>query len=119
MLLGAMLELYWKKTEEVLDAFETMVRNRNERLFIFLRDIIRMEEILGICHGVEQTLLEDLQTRHPDWKGNVDSPTFRQYMSEYECCFPTANVNKLREAAKALQDFHDWLRSPEGFLFFA
>lgn len=101
-----------------LEGCENAARSRNAGLADFRSSIQQLEDVLEIFRDLEQELLEDLRARHPDWKGDIDSPGFRQFMAEYMVSFPAANLDDLREAAAPFRDFHDWLCSPEGFLAF-
>ena len=103
------------KATNFLKDCENAIRNRNTD---FRSSIQQLKNILEIFRNLEQGLLEDLRTRHPDWKEDVDSPGFRQFMAEYMASLPSANLDDLREAKALFQDFHDWLRSTEGFLAF-
>lgn len=78
--------------------------------------IQQLDEILKDLESLEPLLIEDLETKYPDWKGRVDSPGFRQFMAEYMVSFPTANLDNLRNAIKSFRAFQEWLQSPEGFL---
>lgn len=104
------------KIEGMLEACEDIIHNAGSPGLSSITP--ELEEILQTCAELEGKLLEDLRAKHPDWKGNVDSPGFRQFMAEYMVSFPAANLDDLREAAAPFRDFHDWLRSPEGFLAF-
>lgn len=104
------------KIEGMLEACEDIIHNAGSPGLSSITP--ELEEILQTCAELEGKLLEDLRAKYPDWKGNVDSPGFRQFMAEYMVSFPAANLDDLREAAAPFRDFHDWLRSPEGFLAF-
>jgi len=104
------------KIEGMLKASEGIIDDTG---YSGLSDFTRqLEEILQTCAELEEKLLEDLRAKHPDWKGDVDSPRFRQFMAEYMVSFPAANLDDLRKAKQPFLDFRDWLRSPEGFLAF-
>ncbi len=105
------------KMTSFLEAWENVAQSRGASLSGFSRSIQQLEDILKLSGDLEWKLLEDLRAQHPDWEGDVDSPGFRQFMAEYMVSFPAANLDDLRDTATAFHDFHEWLRSPEGFLF--
>jgi hypothetical protein len=108
------------KVESFIGAYESVSPSAVAHISIFDYSGVRqhLEEILGLFRDVETKLLEDLRNKHPDWGGEVDSPRFRQFMAAYMGSFPAANLDVLRETAAPFRDFHDWLRSPEGFMAF-
>lgn len=106
------------KMTSFLEACENVAQSRCATLSDFSSSIQQLEDILKLSGDLEWKLLEDLRVQHPDWEGDVDSPGFRQIMAEYMVSFPAANLDSLREAAVPFRNFHDWLRSPEGFLAF-
>lgn len=65
---------------------------------------------------VEAVLGRDLDSQHGGRRW--DTPGFRQFMAEYECAFPTANIDAVRKSRTSLQRIIQWLRSPEGQLGF-
>ena len=86
-------------------------------------DRTRADEALhGLRHAIEKfaeledALARDLESRHGT--GRANSPGFRQFMAEYQCEFPAANLDKVREARNAIHSFADWLESPAGWLAF-
>ncbi len=68
---------------------------------------------LSIITELEGSLVEDFDARHGT--GRSDSPSFRQFMAEYECSFPAANLDATREMITVTQQLLDWLRSPTGW----
>ena len=79
----------------------------------------RVEELEQTISGfadLETTLAHDLEDEYGS--GRASSAGFRQFMAEYCCTFPAANLDDVRDAKAALMDFHDWLRSPSGWLAF-
>jgi len=106
------------KIETLLKACENAVRSTNASLSTFFSITHELKDILNTFSDLERKLLEDLKARHPDWKGEVDSPGFRQFMAEYMVSFPAANLDGLREAVAPFRKLYDWLGSPEGFLAF-
>lgn len=104
------------KIEGFLTACENAILGGNADFSAFSSISRELEEMLERFLDLEQKLLTDLQTRHPDWNGNVDSPGFRQFMAEYMVSFPTANLDRLREADEQFRKLYDWLNSPDGYL---
>lgn len=89
---------------------KTFGTNEPTRVLEDLRDsIVNLREI-------EARLASDLEEKHG--KGRADSPGFRQFMAEYECSFPAANLDHLRDAISAIDGLARWLRSPNGWLAF-
>lgn len=68
------------------------------------------EDLLDRLASLESRLRRNLDAKYGE--GKADSPNFRQYMAEYQASFPTANLDRTREAIEALRLFHDWLSSP-------
>ncbi len=52
------------------------------------------------------------------WTGDELTPGFRQFKAEYEVSFPTANLDRIREAIVAFENLSEWLQSPAGSLAF-
>lgn len=75
-----------------------------------------LDELERQLSALESRLVVELEDKHG--KGLADSPGFRQFMAEYMVSFPTANLDRLREAATKFQELHRWLRSPAGSLAF-
>jgi len=75
----------------------------NTQLSLALRDLAPLETRLA----------DDLDVAHGS--GRSDSPSFRQFMAEYECSFPAANLDDVRETMTATLHFLEWLRSPAGW----
>ena len=89
---------------------ETHRRNEPTRVLEDLREsIVNLREI-------EAHLAIDLDEKHG--KGCADSPGFRQFMAEYECSFPAANLDDVRDAITAIEELVRWLGSPNGWLAF-
>jgi len=65
---------------------------------------------------VELALARDLNERNE--KDVADSVHWRQFMAEYMCSFPAANLDAVRETIEALKELRSWLESPESFLAF-
>lgn len=64
--------------------------------------------------NIEARLARDLEEKHGT--GIADSAGFRQFMAEYECSFPAANLDDTRNAIKAVDELVAWLSSPSGRL---
>lgn len=75
-----------------------------------------IEAILGEFESLESDLVAELDAKHGP--GKVDTPGFRQFMAEYMCSFPAANLDRVRDANSAIHELLNWLRSPCGFLGF-
>ena len=70
----------------------------------------QLDGLLARLVSLESQLADDLEAQHG--QGRADSPGFRQYMAEYMCSFPAANLDHTRKTIAALNDLQDWLRSP-------
>lgn len=81
------------------------------------RTLNGLRESIVDLKAIEARLETDLDEKHG--KGRADSPGFRQFMAEYECSFPTANLDHVRDAINAIEDLAGWLDSPNGCLAFA
>ncbi|MES1930260.1 hypothetical protein SADO_13433 [Salinisphaera dokdonensis CL-ES53] len=77
---------------------------------------VAIEHLVDDLDGIDHQLAEDLDAKHGE--GMADSKQFRSYMAEYNCSFPAANLDTVREARQQWHTFSDWLSSPEGFLAF-
>ncbi|WP_413936840.1 hypothetical protein [Nitrospira sp. BLG_1] len=66
--------------------------------------------------SLENDLTLELDTKHG--KGSSDSKRFRSFMAEYQCSFPAANLDAVRDAQRKWRAFSDWLSSPAGYLAF-
>lgn len=106
------------KIKGFIETCESIAQRSNTDLFNYSSAKKQLVELIQLFGDMEATLLEDLNNKHSDWGGNVDSPRFRQFMAEHMGAYPTSRLDDLREAATPFQDFHDWLHSPEGFLAF-
>jgi hypothetical protein len=73
--------------------------------------ISQLDKVLGLLATLESGLVADLEANHGP--GKVDSPSFRQYMAEYQASFPAANLDDTRATAEALRDLREWIASPE------
>ena len=70
----------------------------------------RLEDLIGRLISLELSLLNKLQDKHGEkWS---DSPGFRQFMAEYMCSFPAANLDKTRETIASCKELNGWLCSP-------
>ena len=70
----------------------------------------QLDGLLARLVSLESQLADDLEAQHG--QGRADSPGFRQYMAEYMCSFPAANLDHTRETIATLNDLQEWLRSP-------
>ena len=70
----------------------------------------QLDGLLARLVSLESQLADDLEAQHGE--GRANSPGFRQFMAEYMCSFPTANLDHARETITALNDLQNWLRSP-------
>ena len=61
--------------------------------------------------SIETKLALDLDHRYGE--GAWDSPSWRQYMAEWEVSFPAANLDSVRDVLSALDAFVNWLDSHE------
>ena len=75
-----------------------------------------LTESMESLEGIEEILARDLNERHG--KDVADSVNWRQFMAEYMCSFPAANLDAVRETIGALRELRSWLESPESFLAF-
>jgi hypothetical protein len=73
--------------------------------------VCRVDNLLSRFERLESKLIDELSAEHGREK--VDSPSFRQFMAEYMCSFPTANLDHTRDTIVTLKDLRDWLRSPD------
>ena len=69
-----------------------------------------LDDLLSRFASLELKLVEDLEAKHG--KGKADSPGFRQFMAEYMCSLPAANLDITRDAIASLKDLRGWLHSP-------
>ncbi len=75
-----------------------------------------LEGLLGALRSLESRLADDIDEQHGE--GKSDSPGFRQFMAEYMCTFPAANLDYVRDTIAACQALDGWLQSPSGSLAF-
>lgn len=72
--------------------------------------------LLADLSGLEAALVADIDSTHG--QGYANSIRFRQFMAEYMCTFPAANLDLVREIIKVFQDIQSWMISPAGALGF-
>ncbi len=72
--------------------------------------------LLNQLSAVERDLAADIDVTHGE--GSSESKQFRSFKAEYECSFPTANLDAVRDAQEKWRAFSEWLLSPSGFLAF-
>ncbi|MEW5804276.1 MAG: hypothetical protein AB1847_19445 [bacterium] len=72
--------------------------------------VSKLGDLLDLLASFESYLVDDFEAQHGSGKAN--SPGFRQFMAEYMCSFPAANLDYTRDAIAAITDLHDWLCSP-------
>ena len=95
-------------TVAILDECDRLIMANDPVLH---RDCIdRIGDLLHCLTSLESRLVEDLEERHG--QGQADSPGFRQFMAEYMCSLPAANLDYIRDTIAALRDMYDWLHSP-------
>lgn len=78
--------------------------------------VLQIDTILGRLEYLENQLAGEIETQHG--VGTADSRSFRQFEAEYNCRFPTANLDVTRDTITVFRDLSDWLRSPACFLAF-
>jgi len=71
--------------------------------------INRTDNILNRLVLLAAHLKADLEAEHE--RGDADSPGFRQFMAEYMCSFPAANLDDVRKVITAFSDLREWLMS--------
>lgn len=76
-----------------------------------------LETLISRFADFELRLTSDFETTHG--RGTADSKGFRQFMAEYQCSFPAANIDRTRDLLNALRGFYDWLSSPACSLAFS
>lgn len=76
----------------------------------FYKDCVKqLDGLVARLESLESQLTDDLETQHG--QGRANSLGFRQYMAEYMCSFPAANLDHTRETIAALKDLQGLLRS--------
>jgi len=102
--------------EAFLDTCNAMSQTDDPQIYAQCKE--QLSKILKDLVSLEILLIKDLESKHPDWNGRVDTPGFRQFMAEYMVSFPAANLDYCRDLIKVFRNFLEWLNSPEGFLAF-
>jgi hypothetical protein len=63
-----------------------------------------------LCSELEESCLADMRAKHGEnW---VDSAGWRQFMAEYQCCFPAQYLDAAREFLPTVRTLQKWLTSP-------
>lgn len=78
--------------------------------------VAELQQAASDLSSLEVRLAEDVEAKHG--RGRANSIGFRQFMAEYECSFPTANLDDVRKAQSAVEELQQWLLSPSGRLGF-
>ena len=103
-----------KECESVVSRAQSLQSDPSEsRLNQLLADLVN---VLSALHNLEVPLADELDAAHG--KGTANSESFRRWSAEYQCSFPAANLDAVRDAAKELATLAAWLRSPKGYLAF-
>lgn len=98
--------------QDVIDGCSRIVSPRDSVNLI--KYVEEVNALVNSFEELESYLVDELEAKHGH--GKADSPGFRQFMAEYMCSFPTANIDCLRDAIAAVKDLSTWLGSPSGFL---
>lgn len=102
------------KMKDIFAEFEEVLASSDiEKLNQYAHSI---EAIIDELGELELGLVDELEAKHGPEK--VDSPGFRQFMAEYMCSFPAANLDLVRDVITASYELLTWLNSPSGFLGF-
>lgn len=77
-----------------------------------------LAEAIDLASRCEQSAAQALRAKYAeDWGETVaDSPSFRQYMAEYQVSFPAAHVDAARDLLRELRALEAWLEGPSGRL---
>lgn len=95
----------------ILEIFNSI---RNDKKIPDYGDILnRLNDTHAKLESLEYALAKNLED-----KKKVDSPGYRQFMAEYTCSFPMANLDVTREMREKLSELRDWFGSPAGSLAF-
>ncbi|MEM9356060.1 MAG: hypothetical protein AAGB04_07600 [Pseudomonadota bacterium] len=63
-----------------------------------------------LCSELESACCADLDNRHGDkW---ADTPSWRQFMAEYMCCFPAQYIDAARDFLPELRKIKEWCAQP-------
>ena len=69
------------------------------------------DNLLRLLNQIKDIFDEDLQkTYGNEWGYHVaENPNFRQWMAEYQTCFPTANYDLAKESKEFIENLRDWM----------
>lgn len=73
----------------------------------------QVDNVIQNLVKVEEIFFNGLIEKHGK---NADTPQFRQFQAEYQCDFPTANLDITRDLLKYLYKIAAWINSPEFLL---
>jgi len=104
------------RIEAVLDSSNTLTKANDSQAYSRCSE--QLGKILQDLEFLESEIIDDLEAKHPEWKGRVDSAGFRQFWAEYMVSFPAANLYLVQDISKAFTSLRDLLRSHEGLLAF-
>lgn len=76
----------------------------------------RAELLLVKLIELEESLYRELLAEHGE---NADTPSFRQFMAEYQVSFPAAKLDTTRETIKFIRKVKDWINSSQVNLCFS
>lgn len=66
-------------------------------------------EAILLCETLEKACLADLENSSSTF---ADTPGYRQFMAEYQCCFPAQYLDATREFYDGLCTFQQWVSQP-------
>jgi hypothetical protein len=98
--------------EEILKECDLLVVNDNTELYKKCAEDV--DKVVKNLYSLEKKLIEDLEIRHG--AGTANSEGFRQYMAEYMCTFPAANLDDTRDIISSFNTLSNWFSSPQSFL---
>ena len=102
-----------KKIAESLDICDRLKERCDQK--IYKQTVELFKQTISGLRTLESKLVTDLKQQHCK---SADSPSYGQFMAEYNLSFPAANLDDAREAIAAISELSDWLNSPKGELAF-